>query len=188
MKLLKKIGLALVGLLALLVLVSFFLPSQVHVERSRTIAGSPEAAFNQVNTLKNWENWSPWHRIDPRHTTYQFSAQPAGEGAWYSWQSANPNVGDGKLTVTKSQPNEVVEADLEFGGMGTSKSSYRFVPGGSGTKVTIAMDNDMSRPVVVGKYLGLFMDRMLGPDFDKCLTNLDSVVARQAPAAGVTVK
>ena len=20
--------------------------------------------YDQVNTLKNWENWSPWHKID----------------------------------------------------------------------------------------------------------------------------
>jgi hypothetical protein len=190
MKLLKKIGLVLAGLLVLLVLISFFLPSQVHVERSRTLAGPPEAAFAQVNTLKNWETWSPWHRIDPKNTTYVFSEKPDGEGAWYSWKSPNPNVGNGKLTVTKSLPGELVEADLDFEGMGTSKSGYHFQPDGNGTKVTITMDSDMSRPFVVGRYMGLMMDKMLGPDFEKGLANLDSVVAHvptPAPAA-VTVK
>lgn len=190
MKLLKKIGLALVVLLALLVVVSFFLPSQVHVERSRTVAGPPEAAFAQINTLKNWETWSSWHRIDPKNTTYTFSEKPEGEGAWYSWKSTHPNVGNGKLTVTKSLPNESVEALLEFEGMSSSKTGYHFRPEGNGTKVTFTMDSDMSSPFVVGKYLGLVMDRMLGPEFEKGLANLDSVVAnapKPTPAV-VTVK
>lgn len=190
MKLLKKIGLVLAGLLVLLVLISFFLPSQVHVERSRFIAGPPEAAFAQVNTLKNWETWSPWHRIDPKNTTYTFSEKPEGEGAWYVWKSTHPNVGNGKLTLTKSLPNEAVEANLDFEGMGTSRTGYYFKPEGNGTRVTFSMDGDMSRPVVVGKYVGLLMDGMLGPMFEQGLANLDSVVThapKPAPAT-VTVK
>lgn len=190
MKLLKKIGIALAGLLVLLVLISFFLPSRVHVERSRTVAGPPEVAFVQINTLKNWSAWSSWHRIDPKNTAYEFSEKPGGEGAWYSWKSPNSNVGNGKLTVTKSLPNESVEALLEFEGMSPSKTGYHFKPEGNGTKVTFTMDSDMSSPLVVGKYLGLMMDRMLGPDFEKGLANLDSVVARtsQTAPAVVTVK
>ncbi len=187
MKILKKVLLVLAAVLVLVVVVSFFLPEQVHVERSKVVSGPPEAAFEQVNTLKNWSNWSPWHRLDPKNTTWAFSGKPGGEGAWYSWKSPNADVGNGKLTITKSVPNENVEGKLDFEGMSSSKVGYAFKPEGSGTRVTYSMDSDMSQPFVVGKYVGLFMDQLIGPFFEKGLASLDSTVAHPTPAV-VTVK
>ncbi len=178
MKLLKKIGLGLLALLVLLALISFLLPKQIHVERTALIQAPDSVLFAQVNTMKNWSNWSPWHQIDPQHTQYTFGDKPAGEGAWYSWTSTNSSVGSGKLTVTKSVPSETIEAALDFGDQGTAKSAYYFKSEGNATRVTFTMDSDMSQPPVIGPYFGLLMDGWIGNDYEKGLENLAKVAKR----------
>jgi len=57
------------GALAILILglfvFSLYLPSRLKIERSLLIKARPEVVFREVNTLRNWERWSPWHQLDP---------------------------------------------------------------------------------------------------------------------------
>src|SRR5688572_25290438 len=138
-KIYKKIGLGFLGLITLLICVSFVLPSEVHVSRSAIIKAPAYAAFDQDNNLKNWEKWSPWHEMD---TTMQlvYEGPEAGAGAKYNWESTE--VGTGSLAITGVKPNQQIETELDFGGMGISKGIYTFEPVAEGTKVTWAMDSD----------------------------------------------
>ena len=97
MKLLKKIGLSLLGLVILLAAGSLFISSKLKVERSIEVAAPANAAFEQVNTLRNWEQWSPWHKID-EHMLLTYSGPDGGEGASYNWFSKHPDVGDGEFS------------------------------------------------------------------------------------------
>ena len=60
MKTLKKIILAVLLIPILLVVVSLFLPAQYRVERTATINARPDAVFAQINTLKQWPEWTAW--------------------------------------------------------------------------------------------------------------------------------
>ncbi|MBK0403036.1 SRPBCC family protein [Adhaeribacter sp. BT258] len=191
MKLLKKLGLGFLGLIALLIAVSFLLPGKVHVERSLVMKAKAETTFNQVNNLKNWEKWSPWHQMDPNiQLTYE--GPEAGVGAKYSWTSNE--VGNGALTIAESQANQTIKTAMDFGNMGTSYAMYKFEPVEDGTKVTWSMDSDCADMpwtwYVPSKYMGLFMDDMLGKDFEKGLNNLKIVVENMpaASAAAFTVE
>ena len=55
----KTLLILIVAILAFAAYVAF-LPGQYSVERSATIAASPEAVFAHVNNFKKWEDWSPW--------------------------------------------------------------------------------------------------------------------------------
>ena len=191
MKTLKKIGLGFFGLLVLIVLVAFLLPGKVHVERSLVIKAGAAPVFNEVNTLKNWEKWSPWHQMDSTmKVTYE--GPEAGAGAKYSW--IGEEMGAGSLQISESQPNTAIKTALDFGGMGISYATYKFEPVTDGTKVTWIMDSDTKDApwawYVPSKYFGLFMDDMLGKDFEKGLNNLKTVVESQpaAPAYSVVEK
>ena len=177
MKLFKKLGLGFLGFIALLIAVSFLLPGKMRVERSLVMKASAATTFNQVNTLKNWEKWSPWHQMDSTmNVTYE--GPEAGSGAKYSWVSEK--MGTGSLTIAESQPNQTIKTALNFGEMGTSYAEYRFETIGDGTKVTWAMESDTKdmpwQWYVPSKYMNLFMKDMLAADFDKGLANLKEVV------------
>src|ERR1051325_293703 len=99
MKILKKIGIAILSLIVLLVVISFFLPGNMNVERSVVINAPAPVVFDQVNTLKNWEQWSPWQMMDST-MKITYSGPASGKGAGYSWTSKD--MGVGTMTLTES--------------------------------------------------------------------------------------
>lgn len=174
MKTLKIIGITLVGIIILAVLIAYLLPRHIHVERSAVITASPEVVFEQVNVLKNWEKWSPWHRIDPKMEII-YSGPEAGAGAAYAWSSTDPSAGQGKLTITESIPYSLIITEIDFMERGTAASQYTFKPAEDGTLLTWSMDTDMGNNPVA-RYFGLFMNKLLGKDFEKGLQNIQEVV------------
>jgi uncharacterized protein YndB with AHSA1/START domain len=177
MKILKRVMFVLLAIIALLVLVALFLPSKVHVERSISIVAPAEVVFEQVNTLKNWEYWSPWHDRDPEMALY-YEGPESGEGARYLWESDHPNVGNGELTILESVPYQLIVTELNFMEQGMALSTYTFTDDDMGTTLTWSMDADMGwNPV--SRYFGLFMDRFIGPDFEHGLANIKMLIEEQ---------
>jgi effector-binding domain-containing protein len=175
MKALKKIGLVLGVIVLLLIVVSFFLPSTVHVERSMEMKCAPEAVFPLVNNLKNWDQWSPWHHKDSlMKKTYGDIFE--GQGAYYSWQSEHSQVGNGKLEFVEVVPNQIIKSKMYFmEGEDAALGDFKFEKTESGCKVVWSMDADMSKPFAIGKYFGLMMDAMVGKDFEQGLNELKRI-------------
>jgi effector-binding domain-containing protein len=186
MKILKIIGLSTVGLIFLIVIVSFFLPGTSHVERSIIIQSEASVPFSLVNNLTEWRQWSPWHKLDTGMTIV-YSEPSDGEGASYTWKSANDQVGAGKLTIVKSVPDELIETLMEFEGMGTSKGSFKFEQTAEAVKVTWTMDSDGKdipwAMKIPSKYFCLFADGMVGPYFEKGLNDLKTISETTPPVA-----
>jgi hypothetical protein len=96
----------------------------------------------------------------------------SGKGASYSWTSENPDVGNGKLSITSSTENEKVLMDLDFAENGTGKAEFEFRKiDENTTKVIWRMDSDMSENPFF-KFMGLFMDSFLGEDFENGLKGI----------------
>ncbi len=191
MKVLKKILKGLGIFILLLIILSFFLPSKTHLERSLVINAPAEVIFGQVNNLKNWGQWSAWHKKDP-NMQITFTDASEGVGASYTWKGNN-DVGEGTLSISASVPNDSIQTTMQFGGMGKSYGSFKFNKEDAGTKVIWAMDSkgeDMPWYMrVPSKYFSLFMDKLVGPDFEKGLADLKTVSEKKAmetPPAGQT--
>ncbi|MCF8253251.1 MAG: GyrI-like domain-containing protein [Bacteroidia bacterium] len=184
MKTFKITLIAILSLLILLVIVSLFLPNKVHVERSIEINGKPKQAFKLVNQLKEWSKWDPWHQLDS-NTVWTYSEVEQGVGASYSWKSNNPNVGEGSLSIIEAIPDSMVKSEMKFGGMGISIATFYFEPTESGSKVTWAMDSEEKGMPIwmipMSRYFKLFMDKMIGPEFEKGLVNLKNQVEADKP-------
>ncbi len=174
MKALKIIGIALLVIVVLFVGIAFLISPEVNVERSIVINAPVELIFEQVNTLKNWEKWSPWHQIDPMmKLTYE--GPESGAGAKYYWSSDDSNVGSGSLTIVESRPNTYIKTEMDFMEQGVGTASYRFEHSEDGVKLTWGMNSNMGNNPIM-RYLGLFMDGLVGPDFEKGLNSIKMVV------------
>jgi len=176
---LKKILLALAVIVIVVVVVVDVQPSGFRVERTATISAPAPAVFGQVNDFHNWEAWSPWAKLDPT-MRQAFEGAPAGTGAIYTW-TGNKQVGEGRMTVTESRPNELIRIRLEFlkPFAATNTAEFAFKPEGNQTVVTWSMvgkNNFMAKAV----HLVVNMDRMVGGDFEKGLARMKSV-AEAAP-------
>ena len=136
-------------------------PANFRVTRTTVIAAPAEAVFVQVNELRKWEAWNPWGKIDPAmKLTYEGPA--SGAGAAYAWVGNN-DVGEGRMTITESQPNERVQCKLEFFKpmTGTSTAEFTFKPEGNQTRVTWSMSGKNN---FIAKAFCLFvsMDKIIG--------------------------
>lgn len=172
---LAKILIALAAIIVIFVIVVSLRPAEFKVARSATIAAPPAAVFEQVNDLQKWKSWSPWEKIDPAmKQTYE--GPPAGTGASSSWVGNN-QVGEGKMTITESRPNELVKFKLDFlkPFAGTSTAEFTFKPEGNQTVVTWSMTGQNN---FVAKAVSLFMDcdKMVGGNFEQGLAGMKSVV------------
>lgn len=178
MKFLKRIGIGILILLLLIIVISFFLPSKVHIEQSVEMKTKREVSFAFVNDLRKWKQWSHTLKID---TTAEilFSENSQNEGAWCKWKSKNPEVGEAKITITKSILNSFIELEIDFASMGIKTLIFRFDSSENGTKATWIMDSD-SKGIpwyfyVVSKYANLFMEKNIRSTLDKSLLNLKTI-------------
>jgi hypothetical protein len=171
---LKKLLIAFGVILAVFVIVVATRPADFRVARMATVAAPVEVVFAQVNELKKWETWSTWAKLDPAmKQTYQGAA--AGSGAISSWVG-NAKVGEGRMTITESRPNERIRFKLEFFKpmAGTSLAEFTFKPEGDQTTITWAMTGKNN---FIAKAMCLFMsmDNMLGDQFEQGLAALKAV-------------
>ena len=180
MRVLLKILLWIVGIAILLAVVGFLLPRNVRVVRTTTINANPATVYNIVNDLKTYDEWMPWNKIDSAMQK-EYGPTTTGEGAWYAWKSDNKNVGEGKLTITESVPGKLVKTRLDFKGFDNpGLSGWELSEKNGSTDINWFMDSDMGRNPF-GHIVGLFMDKMMGSDFEKGLTDLKKL-AESAPA------
>lgn len=174
----KKIALALAALVGVLLLVIATRPSTFRIERSIQTAASHSVLFSMVNDFHHWPKWSPWEKLDPAMKK-EFSGAPRGTGAIYSW-TGNDDVGEGRMTITESQPYQRVGIQLEFLKPFTATNQTTFVlsPARGGTAITWAMEgtNDF-----MGKAFSLFMDMdaTVGKDFESGLTSLKTLAENE---------
>lgn len=179
MKILKRLGLVLALLIVLLILIGFFLPRHVKIERSRVMKAEPQTIYHLVNDLHAWKDWSPWFQLDTA-VEMTFGGPSAGSGAFFTWSSKNPDVGQGKLSITKSVPNDTIEMTMDFMQNGLADAAFYFNPTPEGTEVTWAFSTDLGNNPLA-RYFGLLMERFIGTDYERGLLSL-SDLADKSPS------
>jgi hypothetical protein len=149
-------------------------PADYRVSRTATISAPPATVFSQVNDFHNWKAWSPWAKLDP-NALNTFQGPDAGTGSIFSW-AGNNKVGEGRMTITESRPNELVKIALEFVKpfRSNSTSQFAFRPENGHTVVTWSMDGKNN---FIAKAFCMFMnmDKMLGGEFEKGLADMKKV-------------
>jgi hypothetical protein len=165
MKFLKYIVFFFAGLCA----IAFLLPKQVEVNRTIVIQAETEIVFDQVDELKNWENWSVWNVTDS-NTVFQYSKNSKGIGAWYSWKSKA--MGEGKLTIIKSQKNKQINTELDFYEQGKGAGKWIFTNQNDQTKVSWTYFANLGYNPLA-RWIGLLaLDSMIGQSLDQSLQSL----------------
>ena len=172
---LTKVLLALGVLVVVLVIVVATRPAEFHVVRTAVIDAPAPAVFAQVNDFHKWEAWNPWAKLDPG-MKQAYEGAPAGTGAIYTW-AGNHEVGEGRMILTESRPNDLIRVRLEFVRpfRATNVAEFTFTPQGNQTAVTWSMtgrNNFMAKAL----HLVMNMDAMVGGQFEKGLAAMRSVV------------
>jgi uncharacterized protein YndB with AHSA1/START domain len=174
-KILVRTFIALAVIVVVLGVVVAMQPSDFRIERSATIAAPVSEVFAEVNDFHKWAAWSAWDKVDPSmKRTYE--GPTAGEGAMYKW-AGNDEIGEGRMTLVESRPNELIRIKLEFFKPfeGKGEAEFTFKPQGDKTGVTWAMygkNNFLAKAI----HLCINMDKMIGDKYEQSLVALKSVV------------
>jgi uncharacterized protein YndB with AHSA1/START domain len=169
---LKIILVALPIVITVLGLVVTMQSSEFRVVRTATLSAPAQTLFALVNDFHRWEAWSPWERLDPT-LERSYSGAPAGVGAVYSWVG-NKQVGEGRMTILESHPNNLIRFKLEFlkPFAATHTAEFTFEPEGDRTRVTWNMFGEKN---FLSKAIGLFlnMEKMIGNNFEQGLGQME---------------
>lgn len=177
MKILKFIAILIAILIGVALIAALMGPKNYHVERSKIINANDSITFNYVSKFGNWGGWSPWAEKDP-NMKIKIEGQDGTVGAVNSWSDGNPDVsGTGSMTLTEVTPNSKVGYDLQFTEPMVMQSKGGFsleAIAPNKTKVTWHDEGDI--PFMQRAFM-LFMDldAMMGPDFERGLTKIDSL-------------
>lgn len=180
MQILKWLLIGVLALVAILAFVGLLLPSTVHVERSIQIDAPQSTVFALVNGFARFNEWAPWVKIDP-NTVYSYDGPAQGVGAKQAWESDHSSVGTGSQVITASEPYSRVESELDFGPQGTAQAFFQLTPEGDATQVVWGFDTDFGYNLM-GRYMGLFMDGIIGTQYADGLAGLKELAESLPPA------
>ncbi|MDA9775800.1 SRPBCC family protein [Flavobacteriales bacterium] len=175
MKFLKGLLITLIALFAVYVLLSFFLPSNTHVERNVEINAPAGTVWSKISVFKNWEAWSPWIENDSSINNV-YTGTDGDLGSKMSWTSDSSGVGF--MEILESVPNEKLVAILAFTEPWESSSEDTFILTEKDGKTTVSWSDHMeinfwARPIMFAMGMNTDkMDEMMGPDFEKGLANI----------------
>jgi len=150
-------------------------PDTFRIERSIIIDIPPGPIFEILSDFHQSTHWSPWEKLDPL-ATMTLSCAPRGVGAIYEWDGNN-EVGKGRQEILEATSPSKVLIQLDFfrpfKARNTAESTMSTQ--GNSTHVNWAMFGPQH---FMGKVMCLFMnmDKMVGKDFEKGLSNLKAYV------------
>ena len=178
MKWLARIGLALAALALLATAIGFLMPPTMRVQRSVVVEAKPEAIYPLIASFKDgWSQWTPWKtEVAP-----SFSGPSIGVGATQTWD--DPKMGDGRLIITRADPQRGVEMDLYL-----MHDQFRLAgslicePAGSGTRVTWTDEMELGANPL-RRLTGPFYEVAIGREFDRGLATLKRKAEAEARAA-----
>ncbi|MEZ5980101.1 MAG: SRPBCC family protein [Planctomycetota bacterium] len=168
----KKVLVVVAAAVLLFVLVGFVLPSDYAVSREAVVPAPRDQVFARVADLETWPDWTAWSRAADEDCKWNYEREPDGRTRSMHWKG--PKHGEGRLTFTNVEANARLDFELVFVDGDTeltSHGAFLFADEESGTDVVWSLEGDLGwNPV--HHWVGLFMDSMVGRDFDRGLAGL----------------
>lgn len=169
MKFLKWLLGGVLVLVAVLLLGGLLVSPQFELSRSVTINAPPERIYPLIADPKRWSEWTEWNRRDPA-MQMSYTGPASGAGAGWAWNSKTE--GEGRMHFTSAETGKRLGYELFFPEFeSSSQGELSLVAEGPATRVTWSMRGHMGGNPM-HRWVGLMMDRMVGPDFEAGLANL----------------
>ncbi|MCE2820955.1 MAG: SRPBCC family protein [Bacteroidota bacterium] len=170
MKFIKYLLYFVLGLAALIGVFGIFAKNTYHIERSIEIDAPRELVYEQIRFFKNFNEWSPWLKLDP-NVAVTYEGADGEVGSSYSW-SGNENVGKGK-EILKALSADRIDLELQFIEPFESTIPAFFNVTGDTLKTKVSWGFDPHLPFPVNVW-AMFtdIDKAMGTDYERGLAFL----------------
>lgn len=179
MKVLKRILLLIVAVIAILLLIAAFTKKNYAVEREIVINQPKQAVFDYIKLLKNQNDYSKWAMMDP-DMKKTYTGTDGTVGFISAWDSDKKDVGKGEQEIKKITEGERLDFELRFyKPFEATEQAYMTTEEVSPTqtKVKWGFNGHMSYP---SNLMLLFMnfEKMIGDDLQTGLARLKAVLEK----------
>lgn len=176
MRTFKRIILLLATLLIILLVWAAFISGDCKYEKSVSINAPVEKVWQNTNTLKAMDQWSPWNDLDPemKKDWTGITGQP---GEKVCWDSKNKNAGKGCQELEKvDEAGKRIDTKIKFLTPYESEANAYVivVPEGNGSKATWGFTSQIPYPFTLMK-LFMNMENAVGKDYQKGLSRLKAL-------------
>lgn len=180
MKILKRVLLVLVILIAIPLIAALFLRKDYAVEREVIINKPKQEVFEYVKYLKNQNKFSKWANLDP-NMKQEFRGTDGMVGFVSAWESKSDEVGKGEQEIKGIKDGERIDYEIRFLKPFESTSPAYMTTetvNGNQTKVKWGFSGHMPYPMNLMLAV-MNMEQMLGDDFQLGLNNLKGIMEKQ---------
>ena len=177
MKILKKILMVLVVIIAIPLITAIFVKKEYAVERDIVIIKPKSEVFDYLKILRNQDNFSKWATVDPEMKK-TYSGTDGTIGFISAWASDNDQVGVGEQEIVKLTEGDRIDYELRFfKPFKAINFAYMKIEviSENETKVKWGFKGTMDYP---SNFMLLFMnfERIIGDDFQTGLEKLKSIL------------
>lgn len=179
---LKKIGLVLGVVIAVLLIAALFVPRLFVYEKSILINAPIDQVWEHTNSLTDLDKWSPWNSYDP-DMKKTFEGVDGTRSSKLSWESSVDKVGAGSRTLVKLTPPFELQTELKFYNPYESEAKEYFIlesKNENSTLVTWRFTSDMPYPFNLLQ-LVMNINEAIGKDFEKGLQQLKKLCEPETP-------
>lgn len=186
-KVITRIFIGIATLIFLLIVASNFLPSTFSVTRSQEVKAPVEKVYQEITNLETWEFWAPFSIPEEKDVEIIYSQTSSDRGASKIWtlqkegkdwtQMVTEEIGWIKIRNTE------VNSSLNF--EYTMDKARHLVEGtiqldelGNNTRISWTFTGRF-RKQPIEKYMGLWVDDLLGKRIENTLNGLDAYCQKQ---------
>lgn len=175
-KILKKILVVTVSLVAVLLVAAIFVKKEYAIERTITIRRSNADVFNYVKQMRNQDHYNKWVMVDPAMKK-DFRGTDGTVGFVYAWDG-NKDAGKGEQEIKELNDGKSINTELRFEKPMKSIAYAHMITerlSNEETKLVWGMTGRTPYPMNLAN---VFLDGLLGKDIETSLNNLKEILEK----------
>jgi effector-binding domain-containing protein len=148
-----------------------FLPSKIEIKQQVTIKAPVAVVFDEVNDLRNWDNWSPYKDSSLQS---RFEGPVRGVGAKVLW--TDKKEGEATLTISEVNQFTFIKTVLKTPSQEkTAETVFTFEQIGDSTKVSWERNIEgLSYPF--GRFVGWMLEKGYNYNFSRGLKSMKEYI------------
>jgi len=172
----KIFGVFILLIMAYAIIAMLAFSNNYHYEKSVVVNAPKEKVWQQVNSMKAFNQWNPWMKLD-KEMEIKYTGNSGQVGDKYCWDSKNDDAGAGCQEIKELVANERQKTEMTFikPFEGEAVSEIILSPQGNATKVTWTMETEQDAMMKIMRPL---MDYQMGKSYGEGLSNLKVLVEK----------
>ena len=173
-------------IIGFIVIIPAFVSPEVSFTKTIVINKPVDQVYNVVKDFNYYKQWNVWSLMDKK-ASGELSG-PVGEvGSKWSW--SGDTVGVGSLTILELVPDKSITSKLEFvAPMEAEAQDLWDFEKIDSTSTKVSWTYAGSTDSYFGRYGNLFLEGVIGPDFENGLVNLKNLIENMQPDTTMMMK